>query len=450
MKLREMQTLAQNNVSLANDFLIRWNVRRVTSKQKRVGSKDAAAHLRFKNEIHQKDRDAADRLRSTMVVEVPAPSRKEIGFAKDLAIQAIYEDKKGRWVEEEFEGHIVNENETRSWYRDKNGKKRQSTGAILDTYVSIPPWWTRALCDLEKAGKVTSEQVKKLVAAIAMEAMQELANRSGYEPIHLAIHPESEANLHIHLGLATVSKENKLLGRSATGTTGKKGLRSAGDSNAALCRMFQHIPKGLKKYWYDVLAMGSRKSHEKDRQATAPKLNGIFNDDIALNMFIERRLEECAPGLAPRAKHYAQSHVQNWADKMEVASQNSPKLVAAELDALRAENQQLKEQVVTALKSENESLKMGLNALKSGYEQVIKENETLKSQLEVIASGEIEQWEPDENSVEQEENAMILDDGSEILEKEETDSSLIDGMINSLTAYSRDRDREAENDGPDR
>ncbi|MBN8708069.1 MAG: hypothetical protein J0I10_01735, partial [Verrucomicrobia bacterium] len=107
-------------------------------------------------------------------------------------------------------------------------------------------------------------------------------------------------------------------------------------------------------------------------------------------------------------------------------------------------------QVVTALKSENESLKMGLNALKSGYEQVIKENETLKSQLEVIASGEIEQWEPDENSVEQEENAMILDDGSEILEKEETDSSLIDGMINSLTAYSRDRDREAENDGPDR
>lgn len=286
---------------------------RITPKQKRVTTQQSAQHLEFNSTVHRLDRNAADRLRTS--ISIPAPevmyARKEIVFARQLATQGVFDS--GEWATkkgDEFSDYLMQQAKSRSWYRDKNGKKRQSKGAILDSYASLPPWWSKTICDQVRAGKLTIEQAKKIVVEIGMVAIQELAKRTGYEAVYFSMHPESENNLHFHFGLATISSENKLIGRSASGTVGKKGLKTAGDSTLALARFAKNLPDNPPKL-----------SHEVLKKAVGYATKEPF-DDIAIAKLIDKTLEEKFPLLVPRVRISAQAHVREWMGNVEDGAKN--------------------------------------------------------------------------------------------------------------------------------
>lgn len=358
---------------------------RVTSKQKRVKSRGSIKHLDFTSSTHTHDRQAADRLRTSVQVELPSWPRREIEFADRLAILGVCKD--GDWkkaTSSHFEDHCQAVRSSRSWYRDKNGKKRQSKGAVLDTYISLPPWWTKSICDAVRAGTITVEQARKAMVFVGLAALKTLADRSGYEPVHLSIHPESEANCHVHMGFATVTANNKLCGRSANGEVGRKGLRNAGDSNLAVHRFSPYVSNDTPTKWREVIGMCSRKAEEKDF------------DDVAAGRAIEANLQKIFPSLKAQADANAVQHVRDWVAKQELTEKSSPERV----EALAAENQQLKSETIPSLQKSNQALEKRLDSLIINNKRLTDENESLKfenSSLKV-STQEIEAWEAESST----------------------------------------------------
>lgn len=366
---------------------------RVTSKAKRIKSKGAIKHLVFDSDTHRQDRQAADRLRTSVQIELPVWKRTEIAFSSDLAMQSIC--KGGMWEScaatefEEFNMGLVNQ---RSWYRDKNGKKRQTKTPLITTYAAIPPWWSRAIQVAVTSGNLTVEEAKAVIAEVGMAGMNELVSRTGYEAVHFAIHPESEANLHFHYCLCAVNADHKLVGKSANGQVGKKGLRNAGDVNGNLESFSRHIPEGANGQCLEVIKMGMRKCAENDF------------DDIAVRHIIEKKLSEFLPDLTPLAGKFGKEHVGKWIVDRESKKQISPENVAslraaidwsseeaarqgsekellkAELSTVRSENEKLKTSTIGALEESNKMLKSNLAAVKFEHQQLQTENVQLKTE----------------------------------------------------------------------
>ncbi len=68
----------------------------------------------------------------------------------------------------------------------------------------------------------------------------------GTEFLYCAAHPDSEENFQIHIGLATINKENELVGDSADGVRGRKGLRHIDDCFLSIWRMSKFVRLGEK------------------------------------------------------------------------------------------------------------------------------------------------------------------------------------------------------------
>lgn len=329
-------------------------------KQRRISSPRAAQHLVWTSETHRKDRAAADRLRASVSVSLHPDEvlRKDIQGAREIACQMIFEEdslgEKEAWTSqfggkfprfedpEKFATSVAEVAAERSWYTKgkADGNRKRKTPGVIDTYISIPPWWGRALNAAMKKGVYSAEQVRNALAQIGTTAMAELTKRTGYEPMYVSVHPESENNVHFHMGVSTVDKDHKLVGRSASGEGGRKGLKHAGDCNLAIWRMY---------------ALENNKVVEK---AARKALLGNY-DDIAMAKVIDKGLGETFPQLKPWAEKVGVTHAKLWMQKVEEKIQKKS-LGERALD----ENPHLKARAAQ-LEEENEALKRRLQELEA-------------------------------------------------------------------------------------
>lgn len=319
---------------------------RIVAKQRRISKKTAAAHLRWNSDVHKRDQVQADALRATAVVSLPI-SREPFPEAEAIAVQYLYERTpegglKPQKKEDDFESSLAKLARKKSFYlyETPSGKemKRKSKG-ITDTYISLPPWWSKSLADAVKQGTLTAEQVRSLLANLGHKCLSALAKKTGYEPVYFAVHPDSQNNMHIHLGVSSISDEHKLIGRSATGKKGKKGLRHLGDCNLALYRMSKIQPDktnaiGLRKAVKGVDGRGQ-----------------VEFDDKFLADLLDSELERTLPGMKPMASRLAKEHVASWVEKARQKQLNHPN----EVERLRTENKALQGQV-SDLKQEVKAL----------------------------------------------------------------------------------------------
>jgi len=335
-------------------------MKRVVKKQRRISSPRAAQHLVWTSDTHRKDRAAADRLRASVSVPLHPDQvlRKELQGARELACQMIFEEdplgEMEAWTSqfggkfprykdpEKFASSVAEVAAERSWYTKgkTDGNRTRKTPGVIDTYISIPPWWGRALNAAMKKGIYSTEQVRDALAQISTMAMAELTKRTGYEPVYISVHPESENNVHFHMGVANVSKDHALIGRSASGKGGRKGLKHAGDCNLAIWRMY---------------ALENNKVVEK---AARKALLGNY-DDIAMAKVIDKALGETFPHLKPWAEKAGVAHAKLW---MQTAEERLRKRTWAE--KAMDENTQLKTKT-TRLEEENEALKRRLQEIEA-------------------------------------------------------------------------------------
>jgi hypothetical protein len=297
---------------------------KITSKQRRVSNVRQAKHLVWTSETHKHDRKQADKIRLSVPVE-QAWYRQDVKGADKIACQVLFEDGQGKRVDgERFEKEVAKQARKRSWYMS-SGRKRRVKG-IIDTYCGLPPWWGRVLNEELESGRMTEEQVQGVALRLAKACMDTLQKRTGYQPVYISVHPESVNNIHLHFGVANITLNNELCGRSANGKVGKKGLRHAGDCNLALLRMNQALP------------------HANTRAGARKALQGDY-DDVAMASVIDHGLEQLLPDLSKRAKEYAIEHASKWVKKAEEKKTFDPKSLRQENERLKKENIELKQEV---------------------------------------------------------------------------------------------------------
>ncbi len=302
---------------------------RIINKQRRIGGVKAAKHLVWTSSTHKTDQKAADNLRASISVETPVVYRAPIKHDVDIACQVLYYSHEGKKNAKyvngtEYVKEVSKEMRKRSWYMS-SGRKRKVKG-IIDTYVSLAPWWTKVLNEDMESGRLTAEQVKGIVVKLAGKAMDVLKTRTGYEPLYFAVHPESLNNLHVHFGVCNVSESNKLLGRSGGGKTGKRGLRHAGDCNLALMRMNSVLPHPWTR-------KGAFKALMKDC------------DDVAMAQAIDSTLAVLLPDRVERAKAMGVAHVKEWVKRADEKTTSDVEVLRKENGELRDENEKLRGEI---------------------------------------------------------------------------------------------------------
>jgi hypothetical protein len=176
------------------------------------------------------------------------------------------------------------------------------------------------------AGRLTPEALQKSLVSLGAAGIRTLAQRTQYEPIYVAVHPESESNIHIHFGLGIVDSQNRLLGRSATGKTGKRGLRHAGDCNVALMRLQALAPS-------TYLNKVSMKVERDDC------------DDVAISRAIDQRLDLAFPHLRKEARLAGIEHAQNWQERADAKTgkKNVLQQKETEIEVLKKRIQELEQ-----------------------------------------------------------------------------------------------------------
>lgn len=325
-----------------------WGMKRVMRKGRALRTKRAVQHLVWTSATHKRDRDQADKLRAVTTVELEDPRvpRAPLDRPELVAAQVLFvpeEDvqdvpssvagfapaakKLGQLVDPEvFEKVLERERKKRSfYYAEKYKRKRQSRG-IIDTYCSIPPWWGKLLNREMAAGRLTQEGLQKSLVSLGAAGIRTLAQRTQYEPIYVAVHPESESNIHIHFGLGIVDGQNRLLGRSAVGKRGKKGLRHAGDCNVALLRLQALAPSA----YLSKVAM---------------KVERDDCDDVALSRVIDQKLAMAFPHLREEARLAGVAHAKNWQARADAKTgkKNLLQQKDTEIEALKKRIQELEQ-----------------------------------------------------------------------------------------------------------
>lgn len=289
-------------------------------------SKGQLEHYIYGSEKHLRDKEVAIKLRSmefevvTTVVEPKPPFPR----AQEVAGNLVREGEKWRAVEgPEYIKRLLpftREGAGTYWAprvkkgealrSKKTGEKlmvKQYTRALHDVYLSLPPWVTEVFADA-MALSDSVETIRNVAEQAALAAAEVLEKRTGYKVLGVALHPDSRQAFGIHIQYLSV-EDGKLLGRSGTGSKGRRGLRLAGDVNCALYR-FNKV-KEIPGRWQNVLA-------RKDF------------DDIAMLDAIDATIKE----MVPRADSTRLSYVNKWLDKRAKTKEDLDR----EIDHLRKEN----------------------------------------------------------------------------------------------------------------
>jgi hypothetical protein len=152
-----------------------------------------------------------------------------------------------------------------SWYRRKDPRRpgapgRKEKTGVFEINVSLPTGVSLVLADMVRtmSGEVPElegrledggiQQLRFLLEEVGKAGMEKVRKLSGYLPIYLCLHPDSEGVLSYHFGLSPVDPATRqLLGISAGGRKGKRGLRLLGDAFMSIHRhaQFVEIPEKL-------------------------------------------------------------------------------------------------------------------------------------------------------------------------------------------------------------
>lgn len=223
-------------------------MRRVTSKQKRVKETvNSSTHLVFSSTRHEEDKKVADRLREMPLV--PRVKRGPFPGGKELSFQGHF---KGDYFHIQGEEEFVEENvlakKENSWYlredkRRPNSLGRKSKTGIMELNVSLPVGVSLCFARACKKNPDNIKVVRKMLLEVGFAGIEKARRLTGYKPIYVALHPDSEGVLSFHFGLSPVdTKSRKLLGISATGKRGRKGLRLLGDAFMSILRHARYVP----------------------------------------------------------------------------------------------------------------------------------------------------------------------------------------------------------------
>ena len=215
---------------------------RVSSKQKRVryrskkSAKNATRHLK-PGDHHDRDRKAAEKLR-----QFPNVARKTQGpFPKEREVALVGHYKNKRFVIQtgvDFErDNLAAKKDAWYWKIDKRpGRKPIPTETgLVETNAALSTGLAMVLAGLVRAGQMG--QVRDIMRLAAEKGMAVLERRSGYIPTYMALHPDAEGTLSVHYGLSPVNPDKHVLvGISATGKRGRKGIRNMGDALISILR----------------------------------------------------------------------------------------------------------------------------------------------------------------------------------------------------------------------
>lgn len=307
--------------------------------------KERANELRESNRtiISLDDNRMSDKEDFPKAMEVAGNYRLE--KRADLKQYWIEEDKKEGWVQ--FHQQM---SKSRSYYLRKGkkkkdgtyGEKRCDTKGVIDTYCTVPQWWTRAIAEEIRQGKLDAKEVKTKLKQIAGVLLLKHEKRTGYEGLYAAVHPDSSSNLQIHLGVGTVDpKTHKLIGRSAGGTRGKRGLKELGDCFLYVWNLSHlgNLPERclkLPKLCFKQASANWSKDGVKDDYHPF--------DDVALSSFLEKKLEEHFPQCSERAKEIGRSIAVEFSSTVEKKMETKADL-RSQISNLKNERKALKSEV---------------------------------------------------------------------------------------------------------
>lgn len=316
--------LPQKNLTPFLGLTQHLKMRRITSKQKRAGyktkrgAKRASGHL-WLGDLHDIDRKAAERLRSFPTVprlkQAPFPRAREVGFAGHwlggkLVKQATEEDfcwlnlraKKDCWY----------------WRKDKRpGRKpRKTETGLVEVNVALSSGLARELARIVEDGSLKA--ARRIIDIAVESGAAELVKRTGYTPCYVAVHPDSEGTLSFHFGMWPVDvKKRCLLGRSADGKRGRKGLRTLGDAFFSILRHHQAIrlPDELVR-----LALHNLRQRNPDDWATGKTMDKVVREELG-------RGPEGVKALA-RVDEYQREAARDWLARYQAGALGVQKLDA--------------------------------------------------------------------------------------------------------------------------
>lgn len=347
-------------------------MKRVTPKVRSVKTVTAMRHLVFTSVEHERDRLAAERLRSVDFIAIPLEGGgKPPPFprAAEFSGVGVYESGVLKVkTPGEFEAALKAARAVSGqyWAESKVTKKdgspvlqKRETNGLRDCYFSFPPWVTEHLAQMVEKGEARRARV--VAAKVMMQVGLALGERTGYIPIGAALHPDNRLALGFHIQFQVVS-DGRLLGRSADGKSGRKGLVLLGDSNLGLARFAEFISVGS--------TMG-KKFQSKDW------------DDLAFDKVMTRVLKQELAGDWEAIERAGKEYAQKWKKKRDEAlnERNKAARLEGQLKALKDESD--------FLKSQNKSLSEDRGKLVEAFDTDLKvareEADSLRMQNKTLA-----------------------------------------------------------------
>lgn len=272
-----------------------------------------ALHLLLGNE-HFHDRAQAEKLRMFPFVprkqQAAFPDDVKIGFSGHYRQDGKFEIQNRKQFITAFEANVENAYYMRIDKRPRRKPRREDTG-LLETNAAISTGPARVLADLVRAGR--HDFVRNTLRLASEAGMAVLSERSGYLPAYLAVHPDAEGTVSTHFGAWPVDPERHvLIGRSATGTPGRKGLRNLGKCFTSILRHDRAIGlpnevtarprKNRDERDTDDWALGEEMDRvvraEISKLPNGPKLLTLADEyqrEAAEDWF--RRFRQCKPGV---------------------------------------------------------------------------------------------------------------------------------------------------------
>jgi len=310
---------------------------RVTAKVRTVRGKRQGWHYVFTSEVHGDDERAARERRAKVFVQVGELERPHIEFPKAKEVCSVgvrMETPKGvsckasfkLATEEEFLARIDEARQPSAGVyfvphtskRKKDGSpvmQKRKTDALADAYFSMPPWYAEFFAGVVVGKPELAGEVRAAAFRAASAAAAALEERTGYEPVSLAVHPDGRTALGFHIQFRKI-RDGKLLGRSNSGKVGRNGLRLAGDVNLALHR-FDAV-EAIAGNWKKVV-------EERDY------------DDVAMDAALVAALDAEVKAFAGKegvdyVRDIAREHVQQWKGKTGIADRIQKEEMKARLE----------------------------------------------------------------------------------------------------------------------
>ena len=287
-------------------------MRRVSKKQKRIksNSKNAnnskkirrkAKHLLLGPD-HFYDREVAEWLRKfphvPRKIQKPFPRDREVGFVGHYQSGKFAIQNEKRFVAD-YEANAEN-----AWYwrQDKREGRNPTKGesGLVETNAALSSGYAMVLAAIAAKGDVRI--VRNIMRVVGESGMAMLGERSGYKPVFMACHPDWEGTMSVHFGLSPVDFEKRMLiGRSADGKRGRKGLRTLGDSFTSVLRHSRliELPADLLK-----LPKANLRKRKPDDWAVAEEMDRVVREELS-------KLPD-GPELLRQADEYQKEAAEDW------------------------------------------------------------------------------------------------------------------------------------------